>query len=284
MHKRSPAPTGLRLVAATLVLGAAAVAGADYDSVPGLIETLTTDPSYKVRVSTAMVLGKMRDKRAVPALKKVLASDGHYAVRATAAQALGQIGDKSALPALEKALGDPHTFVRSRVEAALAQLKGTAPAAPERPAPVAVVTRRGTERYYVGVGGMGDKSKRAGTDMVKRMREFVVRELEQTPGVTMRLDPTGRGKKLRGFTLDGVITEIKRANTRDFVEISCEVSYVIGVYPSRSIVMMTTGGATIQTPRGQFRPTHEKRLQVDALENAVRGAHQNLVSFLQKQG
>jgi hypothetical protein len=219
----------------------------------------------------------------VPALKKVLASDGHYAVRATAAQALGQIGDRSVIPALEKALSDPHHFVRTRVEAALAQLRG-APTAPEKPVPVSVVTRRGTERYYVGVGGIGDKSKRAGTEMVKRMREFVLRELEQTPGVTTRLDPTGRGKKLRGYTLDGVITEIKRAHTRDYVEISCEVSYVIGIYPTRSIIMMTTGGATIQTPRGQFRPTHEKRITEDALENAVRGAHQNLVAFLQKQG
>jgi hypothetical protein len=47
--------------------------------------------------------------------------------------------------------------------------------------------------------------------------------------------------------------------------------------------MMTSGGATIQTPRSQFRPTQERSIQVDALENAVHGAHQNLMAFLQKQ-
>jgi rhodanese-related sulfurtransferase len=269
---------------AVLVLVVAVIrpAVADHDRIPGLIETLTTDPSYKVRVSTALVLGKLRDRRAVPALKKVLATDGHYAVRATAAQSLGQIGDAAAIPALEQAAaGDSHDFVRARAQSALTILH--AAAGKRVPAPVSAATPRGKERYYVGVGGMADKSKRGGPEMIRRMREFVVRELERTPGVTMHLDPAGKGKKLKAFTLDGMITEIKRSQSRDYVEISCEVSYVIGVYPTRSIVMMTSGGATIQTPRGQFRPHQERAIQVDALENAVKGAHQNLVAFLQKQ-
>jgi hypothetical protein len=270
---------GVVALAVAVVLIRPAVA--DYDRVPGLIETLTTDPSYKVRVSSALVLGKLRDRRAIPALKKVLASDGHYAVRATAAQSLGAIGDASAIPALEKATGDSHDFVRTRAQAALNQLRGAA--GKPKAEPVSAVTPKGKERYYVGIGGIADKSKRAGPDLIKRMREFVTRELERTPGVTTRLDPTGRSKKLRGFTLDGMITEIKKSQSREYVEISCEVSYVIGVYPSRSIVMMTSGGATIQTPRGQYRATQERAIQVDALENAVKGAHQNLMAFLQKQ-
>ena len=97
------------------------------------------------------------------------------------------------------------------------------------------------------------------------------------------MDGTGRGRKLKGFTVEGAITEVKKTANRSYVEISCEVSYVVGVYPSRSIVMMTTGGATIQTPKGQFRTHQEPGLRVSALEEAVRGAHQNLLSFLKKQ-
>ncbi|MBI5482469.1 MAG: HEAT repeat domain-containing protein [Deltaproteobacteria bacterium] len=271
-----------RLLVVVLATLCAGVAGArpDYDRVPDLIQTVTTDPSYKVRVSAALVLGKLKDKRAVPALKKVLASDGHYAVRATAAQSLGQIGDKGAIPALEKAQSDSHDFVRARAKSALQALTASAPPKPE---PVTVAVKSGRERFYVGVGGIGDKSKRAGPDMVKRMREFVVRELESTPEVTLRLDGTGRGRKLKGFTIEGSITELKKTASRNYVEISCEVSYVVGVYPSRSIIMMTTGGATIQTPKGQFRTTQEPGLRVSALEEAVRGAHQNLLAFLKKQ-
>jgi hypothetical protein len=271
-----------RLVVVVLATLFTTVAGArpDYDRVPDLIQTVTTDPSYKVRVSAALVLGKKKDKRAVPALKKVLGNDGHYAVRATAAQALGMIGDKGAIPALEKAQSDSHDFVRARAKTALAGLSSSAPPKPE---PVPVAVKSGRERFYVGLGSVGDKSKRAGPDMVKRMREFVVRELEHTPEVTTRLDGTGRGRKLKGFTIEGSITEIKKTASRNYVEISCEVSYVVGSYPSRSIIMMTTGGATIQTPKGQFRNHQEPGIKVSALEEAVRGAHQNLLAFLKKQ-
>jgi hypothetical protein len=47
--------------------------------------------------------------------------------------------------------------------------------------------------------------------------------------------------------------------------------------------MMTTGGATIQTPKGQFRTHQEPGIRLSALEEAVRGAHQNLLAFLKKQ-
>jgi HEAT repeat protein len=269
-----------RLLAWLGLLALGAPARADHDRVPELCRSVTSDPSYKVRLSSAVVLGKLRDKRALGALRKAL-GDTHYAVRAMAAQSLGQIGDAQAIPWLEAATRDPHDFVRQRAVQALQILRkpGTAPPAEN----VSAVRRRGGERFYVGVGGMGDKSKRAGPDMLKRMREFVVRELQQTPDVSLEIDQRGKGKKVKGFTLEGAITEIKRAQSRDYVEISCEVSYVVGVYPSRAIIMMTSGGATIQTPRGSFRSAQEHRIRVDALENAVRGAHQNLVSFLKAQ-
>ena len=278
--RRPPPGRTFVVLLATLCAGLAG-ARPDYDRIPDLIGTVTTDPSYKVRVSAALVLGKLKDKRAVPALKKVLASDGHYAVRATAAQSLGAIGDRGAVPALEKALGDSHDYVRSRAKTAIQEL--TSPAGPRPPAPMPVAVKHGRSRFFVGVGGIGDKSKRAGPEMVRRMREFVVRELEQTPEVTLKLDGSGRGRKLKGFTIEGSITELKKTASRNYVEISCEVSYVVGVYPSRSIVMMTTGGATIQTPKGQFRTHQEPGLKVSALEEAVRGAHQNLLAFLKKQ-
>ena len=47
--------------------------------------------------------------------------------------------------------------------------------------------------------------------------------------------------------------------------------------------MMTSGGATVQAPRAGFRPEREQALQVDALEGAVHGAHENLLAFLKSQ-
>jgi hypothetical protein len=67
------------------------------------------------------------------------------------------------------------------------------------------------------------------------------------------------------------------------VEISCEVSFVVGRLPSKAMVMMTSGGATVQAPRVGFRPEKERALQMDALEGAVQGANQNLLAFLKTQ-
>ena len=49
------------------------------------------------------------------------------------------------------------------------------------------------------------------------------------------------------------------------------------------MVMMTSGGATVQAPRRGLRPESEKALQFDALEGAVQGAHENLLAFLKTQ-
>src|SRR6185436_21028222 len=82
------------------------------DKIDDLARTLMSDPSYKVRVQAALVLGKLRDKRAVPALQQAL-KDENESVRGVAATSLGQIADKSAANALLEATNDPSEFVRN---------------------------------------------------------------------------------------------------------------------------------------------------------------------------
>ena len=53
---------------------------------------MVEDPSYKVRVSAALTLGKVGGSAAVPSLIKAL-SDQNNCVRGIAAQSLGKIGD-----------------------------------------------------------------------------------------------------------------------------------------------------------------------------------------------
>jgi hypothetical protein len=49
------------------------------------------------------------------------------------------------------------------------------------------------------------------------------------------------------------------------------------------ILSIVTGGATLQVPRASWRDSAERGLWQQALENAVRGAHQNLVSYMTRQ-
>jgi hypothetical protein len=159
--------------------------------------------------------------------------------------------------------------VRDKAQQAMLKLRpGSSPHAP---------SSSRAHKFYVELGGIGAKSNRVSPELTQRLREFILRELERTPIVSLD------GKQQNGFLIDSSITSVSRRLTDQWVEITCEVSFVVGRLPSRAMVMMTSGGATVQTPRAGFRPEKERALQMDALEGAVQGANQNLLAFLKTQ-
>ncbi len=280
----SPLARWARLAAQLLLVAAVALAGppAHADRVEDLGDALLTDPSWRVRLQAAFVLGRLRDLRAITPLTRAL-SDENESVRAQAAQVLGDLGDASATAALTRAQRDPSPIVRAQAKTSLAKLAGPQPTTPvdpygshtsARPAPATrPVPTAGA--LHVEVGGIGSKT-RTSPELKQRLREFLTRELEHTPGITLD------GAASKGFLIDTAITSISRRATGSFIEVSCEVSLIVGRLPSHAMVMMTSGGATVQAPRG-IEPAREKALQVDALEGAVHGAQQNLLAFLKTQ-
>ncbi len=262
-----------RLLSVAVLLSVAlAAAPARADRVDSLCRTLTSDSSWRVRLQAAVVLGKLRDPRAVPSLLRAL-SDENETVRGLSAQVLGELGDASVIAALERRhRTDSSQFVRNRAGEALAKLRPAEPAqhASRGAAPA-------SRALHVEVGGIGMKARHVSPELTQRLREYIIRELSRTPGLTLE------GKPLSGFLIDSSITNVSRRLTDQWVEITCEVSFVVGRLPSRAMVMMTSGGATVQAPRMGFRPDKEKALQFDALEGAVQGAHENLLAFLKTQ-
>jgi hypothetical protein len=253
-----------QLSVAVLVLVAVTLRPARADRMDDLSKALTSDDSWRVRLQAAVVLGRLHDVRGVPALIHAL-GDQVETVRGMAAQVLGDLGDARALPALERAKRDGSGFVRGQATVAFNKLSARPPADP--PAKRAL---------HVEVGGIGSKTK-ASPELTRRLREFILRELANTPGLTLE------GTQRDGYLIDSAITTLSRRNTESFVEISCEVSLIVGRLPSKAMVMMTSGGATVQAPKAGFRPERERTLQMDALEGAVHGAHENLLAFLKSQ-
>jgi hypothetical protein len=240
------------------------------DRVDVLCRSLTSDPSWRVRLQAAVVLGKLRDGRAVPSLLRAL-NDENETVRGLSAQVLGDLGDTSAIAALEQVhKRDASAFVREKTQQALSKLRPDAFAG-RGAAP------RGEHKWHVEVGGIGAKSHQVSPEMTRQLRQFIIRELERAPNVALN------DKQANGFLIDSSITSVSRRLTDEWVEISCEVSFVVGRLPSKAMVMMTSGGATVQAPRAGFRPEKERALQIDALEGAVQGANQNLLAFLKTQ-
>jgi hypothetical protein len=248
---------------------ALAAAPARADRIDDLCRTLTNDSSWRVRLQAVVVLGKLRDPRSVPSLLRAL-GDENETVRGLSAQVLGDIGAPSAVIALDRARrSDSSAFVRNRANEAIGKLQ---PAEAHHAGGGGSSSRA----LHVEVGGVGAKAH-ASPELTQRLREYIIRELSRTPGLTLE------GKPLSGFLIDSSITNVSRKLTDQWVEITCEVSFVVGRLPSRAMVMMTSGGATVQAPRMGMRPEREKALQFDALEGAVQGAHENLLAFLKTQ-
>jgi hypothetical protein len=207
------------------------------------LERATHDPSWRVRRQAAYVLSKQRDARTIPMFERLLTDD----VEA----------------------------VRRMAGIALARLRAAPEPAPVVPVPTLPEPRPGT--VHISIGGVGAKSKQVSPEMTQRLRELLLREFAQTPGLMID------GKQVTGYLIDSSITALSRKTTRDWVEINCEISVIIGRLPSKAMVMMTSGGATVQEPKGSFRIDRASVLEADALEGAVKGAHENLIAFLRKQ-
>ncbi len=255
----------VRVIPLLLVAGLLCASPARADRVDDLSRALSSDPSWRVRLQAVVVLGKLGDAHAQPALLHAL-GDSNETVRGLAAQVLGDLGDATAVVALERACRDPNPFVREKATAALGRL---------HPSSVAEAPIGGA--LHVEVGGIGSKARNTPPELIAYLRNLMERELMRSPGLTMS------GKPISGFLIDSAITTMSRKTTDSFVEISCEVSFTVGKLPSKAMVMMTSGGATVQAPRMGLRPAQEIAFQKDALEGAVKGAHENLMAFLRTQ-
>lgn len=207
------------------------------------LEKAAHDPSWRVRLQAAAVLARSKDEHAIPILQRLMRDD-QATVRRFAAEALERL--------------------RAAQE-------------PRQPDPVAVRPPSHGGNVHIAIGGVGAKTKNATPQMTQRLRELLLREFANTPGLTID------GQPVSGFLIDSSITALNRRDTREWVEISCEISVIVGRLPSKAMVMMTSGGATVQQPRGGFRNELAAGLEADALEGAVKGAHENLLSYLRRQ-
>lgn len=295
------------IVAAAFVLASIWGGPARADRVDDLIKSLERDKDEKTRISNVVSLGSMKDARVVPALIGAL-DDDSAVVRGLAASALGHQGDTSAISALEKAASDENSAVRTRAKDALKTLKAAkakpaattttttaTPTTTKTTAPATTTAKttttlkpdvkssnngNGTKpKVYVVVKTMGNKTAAGGKDLAKSMRDTVVHELERSPDLTL---DANAGGKLTQFIVDGQIHKLARASNGPWIEVTCEVKLTVSSAEGR-MMSIVTGSATVQMPRGTFKTSMEKNMQVEAVENAVRGAHQNLYTFLTKQ-
>lgn len=245
-----------------------------------LASALATARDERTRLVAAVALGKMGGPRAAAALTGAL-RDPSARVRGVAATALGHMAadvgpsTRAALGALSR---DPVLDVRERARVALAALDGPVQAsAPITPASGFVVPKEAPRRsgngatgVVVRAGSSGRARPSHGLTLVRALRA----ELARQPGIVLDAPAADRA-----FVIDGVITRLDRVMGRPWVEVTAEVKLTVSTGDGR-IVGMVSGRATVQTPRSHYRPTMDASLETDALENAVRGANQNVLASM----
>jgi len=264
------------LVVALLLLTAAP---ASADKIDDLTRALMQDPSYKVRVQAALVLGKLNDRRAVPALIQAL-HDENETVRGVAATSLGRIGDKSSANALQAAsTSDSSEFVKSQAKRALelvANGSGTLTVAPPKAG----------ARFYVSIGfSSGGK---AGPEYARLVREALAKEMQKVSSVTLSVSGGGgepsrsvlASKHLTGFVVDGSIQRLSATPAGGQQTIDCDLKAFVATFPDRSIKAMTQEGASLQTGSGASEADSGKR---DCLVAAVEAVKDDVEKFLRTQ-
>ena len=217
------------------------------DQVDKLISQLSGASDYKVRLSAALNLAKIGDKRAIPVFIKAL-KDSDKTVRGVAAAGLGKLVTAStakdtrtkAMTALKAtATGDGNAFVRNQAQKAYDQLRKLGSGGGGRVA---------AGSTYINIGGMAATTSNA-SSIKSVMRQSVQKAFRQNAS-RMVIEWPGGGSpsssQLRGvkaFHVDGTVNEIKISGGM----VECKVSMLLATYPEKSMFGFLKGGAKVDT-------------------------------------
>lgn len=225
---------------------------AQADNVDRLIGQLSSSSDYKVRISAALSLSKLRDQRAVWPFVKAL-TDSDKTVRGVAAASLGKIVNSSTkskmrvavLDRLKKAAaGDSNPFVRKQAQKAFDTLKNLADE--DTPA-----TSGG---IYVNVGIMS--AKVAGANAIREhmrktvLKTFKIKASKMTTSWAGSKDPSKKqidAKNVKAFHVDGTLNELSEKTSGSSTTVTCKVSMLIASYPEKSMFGFLKGGASVQS-------------------------------------
>jgi len=260
------------MVALLFLCSIAAASVALAQTIEDVEESLVRDPSFKVRVEAALILGRLRQQRSVPALI-VAAKDGHPAVRASSVRALGLIGAPGARDAVTATLHDSSPMVRHAAREALRALGGIDESTPREPGEASIRRRQASKRS-IEVRPVGDPHNQAGPLLRSHMRDFLVEQLRPLG------DVSAEESQAATYAVGGVIQNLSFARAGSDVEVTCAVQLVVMRQPGNALFLMTSGEAHVQKPKRMFRPQHQASMELEAVESAVRGASEDLISQL----
>jgi HEAT repeats len=228
-----------------LVQGTAAA-----EDVDRLVVQLKED-DHKLRLSAAINLGNLGDKRAIPALTSAL-TDTNDSVRSAAVTSLGILVDGStdqntrqrvltALDRLVKRDGNKH--VQKQALNAYDRI---------RKLPTQSLPSGG---IYVNIGAMGTKATQASDKLKRLMRTTTEQTFSKRASSMMTAWPAGgepsaqqlRASKTSAYHVDGTLVTLETQNKGSATLVSCKVSMLIAKYPEKSMFGFLEGKASVES-------------------------------------
>lgn len=252
----------------------------------GALRDLSQSPDFRVRVSAALYLGRVKPPGAREALEAALA-DAHPAVRVAAASALGALGDPTAVTALARRLGsESSASVKAQIHASIDRLRNGV-AADQGGAPAADAPHRDlgpNVRYVVRLGVMrnptgirGDEMRTVLHDAARSRARFLkgAAVVDADPGLIAQATE----RKIPIITLDGSLLQLAESRVAGSVQVQARVEFAV----RREQILKGTlsGAATTFGTTPTLTDLGRRRLQDDAVdgavESALRGAEQGLI-------
>ena len=266
MHRRHSTRLKLGRALAAFVLVSALVPSAP-----------AQEEDFRVRVSSALLLGRQKPPGARERLEKAL-EDVHPAVRTAAASALAQLGDAAAAPALERAAQrESMAGVKAKMQESVTLLRQ--PAASAASAPPSLDGKR----YVLQVGAMRNntavKNDRLGTIMrtaVKSQATGIRGAVVVEPSDAATLAKASE-KKLPVLLLDGTLNRLSQTTSADgtFV-LSAQVEFSLRRVPEHTLRGTLSGGASTQgSVKALADESRLTELQTQVVQGAIESALKN---------
>lgn len=240
--------------------------------VEDLSKALLTDPSFKVRVQAALLLGKLGEKAGTDALIKAL-DDENKSVRAVAAQSLGKLGDAPAAAALKALLArERDSFVSTQIKIALSALEDQE-----------VKDRN----IFVTLGPFTGGVKAADSALLALLQSSLQQSLKKLPKLTFAPDAPASRERGRtshvGFLIDGNVARLEEVSSGSggSAETNCEIKIMVARWPSRSVILWTSAGAAVQGGRREADKLNARR---DCIEASAGQLGDSLLEFFRSQG
>jgi hypothetical protein len=263
----------LGLLVYVLLLPVGAAPAAAQGSSDRLVQALR-DPSFKVRLQAAILIGKRKLVRAAPALRDAL-DDDHDAVRAAAAVSLGKMGDQDARGRVVRLLRHDNDLVARAAEKSLLLLDKA---------------RGGKARYLVAID-RPRAPKRVNSSHLKRLIAAMKDKLKQNPQVIFsageekvlrktKLKTHLRKRKLTGILIQLKLSKLRAKEKHGITVVDGKVSVMLVTLVKRRMEFSAGGEADAWVEETKIADSDREELETAVVQACAEAAAEQVYDYL----